>query len=134
MSVTSFQPQLQFRRTTTVQINLKPKEVEYLKINDRGYRAGEKPDPGVLLAARNFMKEFYYILQTIFDRREPNPDELPQLLQLKLTNEAVAETEAKRVAAGFDVQAHPVSRGLYIVGCLFLDKFFGAIQGVYQPV
>jgi hypothetical protein len=48
----------------------------------------------------------------------------PACLNLSLSNESVKEAEAKRIAAGGGVDAHPVSLALYDVGCLFLDGLF----------
>ena len=49
---------------------------------------------------------------------------MPASLGLVLSNEAVTEAERKREASGGRVDAHPVSRKLYDVGCLFLDTLF----------
>lgn len=48
----------------------------------------------------------------------------PFCLGLVLSNEAVKEAERRREATGGRVEAHPVSRGLYDLGCLFLDNLF----------
>jgi len=52
------------------------------------------------------------------------PGSPPALRRLSLSNEAVKEAERRREAAGGSVDAHPVSRTLYDVGCLLLDNLF----------
>ncbi len=53
-------------------------------------------------------------------------DELrpPACLGLRLSNEAVAEAERLRIESGGGIDAHPVSKALYDVGCLLLDRLF----------
>jgi len=55
---------------------------------------------------------------------ERDPTRPPEALGLVLSNEAVTECERRREASGGKVDAHPVSRALYDVGCLLLDNLF----------
>eukprot|EP00600_Ochromonadales_sp_CCMP1393_P001262 CAMPEP_0174982810 /NCGR_PEP_ID=MMETSP0004_2-20121128/16744_1 /TAXON_ID=420556 /ORGANISM="Ochromonas sp., Strain CCMP1393" /LENGTH=393 /DNA_ID=CAMNT_0016234891 /DNA_START=72 /DNA_END=1253 /DNA_ORIENTATION=- len=106
------------------------RNIDYLDLNDRGYRMGEKPAGGLILGVLNFLKEFGYILVAVLNlqsgKEEFDNDKhsLPESLGLKLSNEAVSETERLREAAGLGIVANPVSRLLYDIGCFFLDKFF----------
>jgi ubiquinol oxidase len=56
--------------------------------------------------------------------KEEDPLRPPNALKVTLSNEAVAAAEDKRIADGGDVGAHPVSKALYDLGCLFLDQLF----------
>mmetsp|Transcript_27790 Transcript_27790/g.46681 ORF Transcript_27790/g.46681 Transcript_27790/m.46681 type:complete len:429 (+) Transcript_27790:109-1395(+) len=107
--------------------------IRYLDINERGYRVGEKPDSGILLAAKNFAKEFGYILLSVLQNKENKQSDsngqqeqsLPGSLGFKLSNKAVAEAERIRIASGKGVDdVHPIAQILYDVGCYCIDEYF----------
>lgn len=58
----------------------------------------------------------------LFDDHEDK--RLPESLGLRLSNEAVKQAEEKRERLKGRVNASPVARLLYDVGCSFLDTFF----------
>mmetsp|Transcript_13052 Transcript_13052/g.42237 ORF Transcript_13052/g.42237 Transcript_13052/m.42237 type:complete len:413 (-) Transcript_13052:180-1418(-) len=98
----------------------------YLPISE-GYLDGDKPDAAWALAATNFVKQGRTILSQIGETvglLPGDPLRPPACLGLSLSNEAVKEAERRREAAGGSVDAHPVSRTLYDVGCLLLDNLF----------
>ena len=79
------------------------------------------------MAQTNFLKQGATILGQIGEAvglQKRDPGAVPASLGLVLSNEAVTEAERKREASGGRVDAHPVSRKLYDVGCLFLDTLF----------
>jgi hypothetical protein len=94
----------------------------FLPIESRKYRIGEKPASGVVLAKTNFIKEFTELVYSVLKR--DNKITLPESLNLKLSNEAVKEAEEYREMVSGRVDASPVARLLYDVGCAFLDSFF----------
>jgi hypothetical protein len=49
---------------------------------------------------------------------------LPESLGLRLSNEAVKEAEMQRERLKGRVNASPIARFLYDLGCSFLDTFF----------
>jgi ubiquinol oxidase len=79
------------------------------------------------LAVNNFLRQGSTLVQQglegvgVTSRDELRP---PACLNLKLSNEAVAEAERRRIEAGEGVDAHPVSKALYDVGCYLLDQLF----------
>ena len=91
------------------------------------YFDGEKPEAGFRLATLNFVRQgttiFSQLLETL-RLKEKDPYELPDCLGLTLSNEDVKDAEYKRENSGGKVDAHPVSRTLYDVGCLLLDNLF----------
>eukprot|EP01039_Chlorochromonas_danica_P002872 gene2872-3136_t len=100
---------------------------DYLGVEDRPYLIGNKPDSGFNLALQNFRKELGGIFtQATHDAFVGNNKVkiFPETLKLHLSNEAVKQAELEREMAGGVVKAHPVSRALYDLGCLFLDRFF----------
>mmetsp|Transcript_36976 Transcript_36976/g.118540 ORF Transcript_36976/g.118540 Transcript_36976/m.118540 type:complete len:390 (+) Transcript_36976:53-1222(+) len=91
------------------------------------YLDGDKPASAWELAVANFLKQSATIGQQLGESvgfLEKDPLRPPDCLGLVLSNEAVAEAEKRREAAGGKVDAHPVSRKLYEVGCFFLDSGF----------
>ena len=91
---------------------------------DRLYGMGEKPESAFNLGKDNFAKEFKQILKSINIFKKVNKQSLPESLGLKLSNEAVKNAEMIREKNFGRVEASPVARLLYDVGCLFLDTFF----------
>jgi hypothetical protein len=99
----------------------------YLEFQQQSYFDGVKPDSSWNLAINNFKRQGYtLIIQGLEALGLKSQEELrpPRCLNLVLSNQAVAEAERRRIAAGEDVDAHPVSKALYAVGCYFLDEFF----------
>lgn len=109
-----------------------PAEVDYerevyLRPDEQPYRDGDRPAGFVGLALTNFRRQGAELVGDALEAvglRDRDPARLPDCLNVQLSNEAVQEFEARRVRAGGAVDAHPVSRALYEVGCLFLDRFF----------
>jgi ubiquinol oxidase len=103
-------------------------EDQYLGWKDRPFLIGNKPNSVFLLAIISIKKN----LQAIFagmglERMMKYPakhQQFPMILHLTLSNSAVSLREREREAAGHRVPAHPLSRGLYSLGCLFLDGCF----------
>jgi len=98
----------------------------FIPINKRSYRIGEKPDSGFNLAKVNFIKEVKEIFRNLIFKFNKNDilNSFPETLNLKLSNEAVKEAEITRERLKGKVEASPVARTLYDIGCLFLDTFF----------
>ena len=108
--------------TTTKTTTTMPNYVE-----QANYFDGDRPAPAWELAQTNFLKQGATILGQIGEAvglQKRDPGAVPASLGLVLSNEAVTEAERKREASGGRVDAHPVSRKLYDVGCLFLDTLF----------
>lgn len=108
--------------TTTKTTTTQPNYVE-----QANYFDGDRPAPAWELAQTNFLKQGATILGQIGEAvglQKRDPGAVPSSLGLVLSNEAVTEAERKREASGGRVDAHPVSRKLYDVGCLFLDSLF----------
>lgn len=100
---------------------------EYIEISYEDYFDGTKPDSSWNLALTNFVRQGKTILPEIAELlglKKPDPLKPPACLGLILSNEAVKETEDRRIAAGEGVDAHPVSLALYDVGCSLLDNLF----------
>jgi len=101
---------------------------QYLQEKDRPYLIKSKPDSGFNLAIYNFRKEVsgilaelsYMVLRSDTSKRQS----FPEVLGLKLSNEAVKKAEDDRVAAGGGVDADPIARKLYDIGCYILDSVF----------
>lgn len=101
---------------------------QYLQNKDRPYLIDSKPDSAFNLAIFNFRKEVsgiltelsFLILKSDISKRQS----FPEILGLRLSNEAVKKAEDHRVAAGGGVDADPIARKLYDVGCLILDSLF----------
>lgn len=109
--------------TTSANHNMDP----YIEIQYESYFDGTKPDSSWKLAWNNFVRQGASLGQQGLEQIGILPkDELrpPGCLGLRLSNEAVTETEDRRIAAGGGVDAHPVSQALYDVGCLLLDRLF----------
>ncbi|CAH0365790.1 unnamed protein product [Pelagomonas calceolata] len=108
--------------TTTKTTTTMPNYVE-----QANYFDGDRPAPAWELAQTNFLKQGATILGQVAESiglQKRDPGAVPASLGLVLSNEAVTEAERKREASGGRVDAHPVSRKLYDVGCLFLDTLF----------
>ncbi|KAG7351391.1 alternative oxidase-domain containing protein [Nitzschia inconspicua] len=110
-------------------ILLSPEDIEdpYVDLETKRYFDGTKPDSGINLAVQNFKRQGATIIDQLLEIiriRPMDPFAPPECLQLSLSNEAVTEAERRREEAGGGVDAHPVSRALYDVGCLFLDRLF----------
>ena len=100
---------------------------DYIEIPFEGYFDGTKPESALILAKNNFFRQLPTIFTQIFETIGlVQKDELrpPFCLQLRLSNEAVYETERLRVESGNSVDAHPVAMTLYKAGCLLLDELF----------
>jgi ubiquinol oxidase len=94
---------------------------------------GDRPGASWNLAWSNFVRQGRSILQEVTDplRRAflKNKDDdrlrLPNVLGLRLSNQAVTEAEERRIAVTGGVpDVHPVSQGLYQLGCAMLDTLF----------
>lgn len=99
----------------------------YIEVGDQAYFDGIRPGSSWELAKQNFVRQGSTIIDQLLETiglKERDPLLPPTCLNLKLSNEAVAETERKRLAAGEGVPAHPVSQKLYDVGCQLLDVLF----------
>jgi len=99
----------------------------YEEIQYEDYFDGNRPENAFELAVDNFKRQG----KTIFSQaaealglQQKDPRKPPYNLGLRLSNEAVTETERLREEGGGEVVAHPVSKALYDVGCLFLDRLF----------
>lgn len=101
---------------------------QYLNKGDRPYLIGSRPESAVWLGALNFRKEisqiFVQIGNTILQSEQSKRQSFPDLLGLRLSNEAVKQAERDRIAAGGRVDAHPISQKLYDIGCSLLDNLF----------
>eukprot|EP00980_Cylindrotheca_fusiformis_P008611 scaffold1830_cov117-Cylindrotheca_fusiformis.AAC.10 len=91
----------------------------------------DKPASSFILGSTFFVKQSKEIIKEglakvgITGKDYIPPEEsLPLCLGLRLSNEAVKEAERKREERDGRVETNVVSRTLYDVGCLFLDKFF----------
>lgn len=99
----------------------------YIEISTEDYFDGTRPNSSWMLALNNFQRQGVSLLQQGLEEiglKEKDPLRPPGCLNLKLSNEAVMEAERRREAACGGVEAHPVSRGLYDLGCLILDRVF----------
>eukprot|EP01038_Epipyxis_sp_PR26KG_P011252 gene11252-15097_t len=99
----------------------------YLDDSDRPHLIGNKPDSLLNLAKVNFLKELRGIAKTTTDQTvniNRLKDELPTSLKLKLTNDAVKQTELTREEKFGRVEAHPIARSLYDAGCTAIDYLF----------
>jgi hypothetical protein len=102
-------------------------EPHYTDLETKRYFDGTKPDSAINLAIQNFKRQGLTIIDQFLETiriRPKDPYTPPECLQLRLSNEAVLETELRREAAGGQVDARPNSRALYKGGCFFLDGFF----------
>jgi hypothetical protein len=101
---------------------------QYLSSDDRPYLIGEKPDSAVKLGLRNFRKElsgiFTQIGNSILKTEESKLQQFPDILNLRLSNELVKRTELERIQANGGVDAHPIAKKLYDIGCSLLDTLF----------
>ena len=100
---------------------------DYIEITYEDYFDGTKPDSSWNLAVQNFVRQGMTIIDQIRENvglKEIDPLRPPGVLKFTLSNEAVKETEERRIARGEGVDAHPVSQALYDLGCLFLDVLF----------
>jgi hypothetical protein len=99
----------------------------YIDLETTKYFDGTKPDGAINLAVQNFKRQGRTIVDQFLETiriRPKDPYTPPECLLLRLSNQAVFETERRREAAGGRVDAHPISRALYKGGCFFLDGFF----------
>lgn len=103
-----------------------------LYIEQRDYSDGTRPESALLLGLNNFQRQGGSILREalaaigIRPENYVDPDSMPpNCLGLTLDSEAVREAERRREArAGEKVEANPISRALYDVGCYCLDELF----------
>ena len=84
---------------------------------------GDRPDSVYSLGKTNFVKELREILGSMKWKTNDN-SALPESLNLRLSNVAVKNAEAKREREKGRVDASPLARLLYDVGCSILDKFY----------
>lgn len=99
----------------------------YLHPDEKPYSDGSRPAGAPELAQSNFKRQFGALAQGAWETlvgREVTNTTMPECLGLTLSNAAVTNAERRREAANGGVDAHPVSRVLYNVGCFFLDNFF----------
>jgi len=99
----------------------------YIEVATENYFDGTRPDSSWKLALNNFQRQGLSLLQQGLEEiglKESDPLRPPGCLNLKLSNEAVTQAEVRREAVCGAVEAHPVSRGLYDLGCLILDTLF----------
>lgn len=120
-------PTTESSQPTLPTVLLAEPEETYIECQFEDYFDGTKPDASWNLAIRNFIRQGSSILKQAgeniglieYDGCRP-----PDCLGFKLSNEAVKLAEERRVEQGGSVDAHPVSRALYDLGCLFLDELF----------
>jgi len=86
------------------------------------YVDGAKPAGVFTLALGNFGRQGKTIFEQIFEADASQS--LPASLNFRLSNAAVTKAQETRENSGGGIEAHPVSRFLYDVGCLFLDELF----------
>lgn len=117
---------------TTRLANNQTSQCDCLYIEKPDYLDGTRPENALLLGLDNFRRQGSSILQEALasvgitgkDYVDPNLMP-PNCLGLTLDSEAVREAERRREArAGEKVEANPVSRVLYDVGCYCLDELF----------
>uniref|UniRef100_A0A7S3L0V3 Ubiquinol oxidase n=1 Tax=Amphora coffeiformis TaxID=265554 RepID=A0A7S3L0V3_9STRA len=99
----------------------------YIELTQHKKFDGTKPDSSWNLALSNFARQSKTIGEEILQMTgivKQDPLLPPQVLGLTLSNKSVAQTEAKRIAAGDGVDAHPVSMAMYKLGCSILDTVF----------
>ena len=117
--------------TTSHAIN-QTSQCDCLYIEKPDYLDGTRPENALLLGLDNFRRQGSSILQEalasvgIIGKDHVDPNLMPpNCLGLTLDSEAVREAERRREArAGQKVEANPVSRVLYDVGCYCLDELF----------
>eukprot|EP00629_Pelagomonadales_sp_RCC1024_P015420 CAMPEP_0119268822 /NCGR_PEP_ID=MMETSP1329-20130426/6468_1 /TAXON_ID=114041 /ORGANISM="Genus nov. species nov., Strain RCC1024" /LENGTH=356 /DNA_ID=CAMNT_0007268805 /DNA_START=185 /DNA_END=1252 /DNA_ORIENTATION=+ len=112
-------------RLTRARLAAELPKPKYIETAD--YLDGSKPEAAWLLGAENFQKQGATILVQLAEQIglvQKDPARPPESLGLVLSNAAVSEAERLREASGGRVDAHPVSRALYDVGCLLLDNLF----------
>lgn len=91
------------------------------------YLDGDHPAASWKLASDNFARQGASIIVQLAEMtglRERDALRPPASLGLTLSNNAVKEAERLREETGGRVDAHPVSRALYDVGCSILDNLF----------
>ena len=99
----------------------------YIDIEAAAYMDGTKPEAAWKLGVDNFLRQGATIIPQLGEALglvERDPKRPPESLGLHLSNAAVTRAEVAREAAGEGVDAHPVSRALYDVGCSLLDTLF----------
>jgi len=104
-----------------------PANCAYTELRYANYLDGNRPASAAELGIGNFLRQGATILEQAAETtglKAKDPLRPPDVLGLSLSNEAVIEAEKRRVAAGGAVDAHPVSRTLYDIGCLLLDNLF----------
>lgn len=101
---------------------------QYFTKKDRPYLMESKPDSALTLGVNNFRKElsqiFVQIGSFILESEKTKRSQFPNILDLHLSNEDVKKAELDRERAGGKIDAHPISRKLYDLGCFFLDTLF----------
>lgn len=91
------------------------------------YLDGDRPAASWTLASNNFAKQGWSGLTQLLENvglQQRDRVRPPACLGFKLSNEAVTEAERLRELANGRVDASPVSRALYDLGCLLLDNLF----------
>lgn len=122
----STRPKLTIRGATEEKVRTSTDEKEFY-IENPYYLDGSKPMPFYGLAASNFKRQGSTLVGQILESvgfADHDPLRPPECLNLKLSNADVEAAEKRREAAGGRVDAHPVSRALYDLGCAFLDTLF----------
>jgi ubiquinol oxidase len=90
-------------------------------------RSDTRPGSAFVLATSNFKRELLSIfdqLGSLLSFLKADAKNPPLSLGFVLSNEKVSAAEALREENGGGIEAHPVSRALYNVGCLVLDSLF----------
>jgi len=99
----------------------------YIELTNENSFDGMKPDSSWVLAFVNFRRQLGHIFNQGLEQvgvKKVEPHRPPKCLNLVLSNQAVKETEERRVNRGEIVDVHPVAKALYDLGCLFLDELF----------
>ena len=122
-------PQLRTQRSAPVLCATEGEEEGdmYTELSFVNYLDGNRPAPSWILALNNFQRQGLTIFSQAAEKVgivARDPLRPPDCLGLTLSNAKVAEAEARREASGGRVEAHPVSRALYDLGCLLLDNLF----------
>ena len=105
----------------------KPPAYAYLEGPYANYLDGYRPAASWKLASDNLARQGKSIIIQLAETtglRERDALRPPASLGLTLSNDSVKEAERLREERGGRVDAHPVSRALYDVGCLILDNLF----------
>jgi hypothetical protein len=99
----------------------------YIELSPQNFFDGTKPDSSYVMAFLNFKRQLGHIFNQGLEKigvKKAEPYRPPMCLNLVLSNQAVKETEDRRISRGEKVDVHPVAQALYDLGCLFLDELF----------